>query len=183
MQNPPAVMERPSPWVEEKTPGELLPEKNVIYPFVKKSTRLAGVGLIRCARIDNYILCPDGAKFEDAKSSCVLLGGEMASFEDEIKYNSVQKWIQKIYKRRMWLGITDSQTEGTWVWANKKNLHYGLWAKGEPNNVGKGEDCAEIYLWKKEPKWNDVPTFRLRFESKVDVLHPQTLKIAKIIIK
>jgi len=27
----------------------------------------------------------------------------------------------------------------------------------EPNNWGKGEDCAEIQLWKKKPGWNDLP--------------------------
>ena len=156
IQNPPLVMDRPSPWLDGKTPVELLPDKDVTYPLDKKYTSLAGVGLIRCARINNYVICPDGAKFEDAKSSCSLLGGKMASFEDELKYKSVQKWLKKIYKRRMWVGITDSHREGTWVWVNKENLHYEFWANGEPNNWGKGEDCAEVYLWEKKPRWNDI---------------------------
>uniref|UniRef100_A0A8D3DWD4 C-type lectin domain-containing protein n=1 Tax=Scophthalmus maximus TaxID=52904 RepID=A0A8D3DWD4_SCOMX len=46
----------------------------------------------------------------------------------------------------IWIGITDHQAEGTWVWVNNMTLlDGGYWIQGEPNNYGsQGEDCGAI---------------------------------------
>ena len=47
---------------------------------------------------------------------------------------------------RSWVGITDDATEGVWVYLNGTTAEEDdlLWARGEPNNSGNNEDCADI---------------------------------------
>ncbi|KAK2891728.1 hypothetical protein Q8A73_017393 [Channa argus] len=43
----------------------------------------------------------------------------------------------------IWIGLTDGETEGTWVWVNNVTLgDGGYWIQGEPNNHGDNENCG-----------------------------------------
>ncbi len=154
--NPPPVLERPSPWAQKKNPIELLPRKDVLYPFFKNKESLKGISFLRCAKVEEYLICPDGLIFEDAKKACVLQGGKITSFDSKEKYKDVMKWLPKILKRRIWLAVTDSKKEGVWLWPDKKPLAFDYWIANQPDNWGKGENCAEIHLWRETPRWNDI---------------------------
>src|SRR5262245_9683617 len=58
-----------------------------------------------------------------------------------------------------WIGLADTNVEGTFVWVTRENLDgFGLagtaaWAGTEPNNQG-NEDCAEIV--NQEGQLNDL---------------------------
>jgi len=54
---------------------------------------------------------------------------------------------------RMWLGINDRVTEGSYAWDGGGG-GYTHWASGEPNNSG-GEDCGELLLDQAAGGWND----------------------------
>ena len=51
-----------------------------------------------------------------------------------------------------WIGLTDTENEGTWKWQSgdelSDNLNWGKWKSGEPNNAPKHkdveEDCAAV---------------------------------------
>ncbi|MBL3702361.1 hypothetical protein GI582_06605 [Sulfitobacter sp. BDSS02] len=51
-----------------------------------------------------------------------------------------------------WLGATDRDSEGNWIWENGEAFTYSNWASGEPNNY-----WNEDYLmgWYSGDKWND----------------------------
>jgi len=67
-----------------------------------------------------------------------------------------------------WIGATDKDNEGTWIWADGPEANtifwqgrsngsavggnFSSWNPGEPNNVNGGEDFAEL----NEGKWNDL---------------------------
>jgi hypothetical protein len=58
-----------------------------------------------------------------------------------------------------WIGLSDSATEGSWVWVDGSSLTYANWGSGEPNGATDSEDCLEFigpnhinYLL-----WNDAP--------------------------
>ena len=54
-----------------------------------------------------------------------------------------------------WLAATDSAKEGQFVSANDgKPLGYQNWNRNEPNNWGRGEDCA--MMMRRDGKWNDL---------------------------
>lgn len=52
-----------------------------------------------------------------------------------------------------WIGLTDVQQEGTFVWENGEPVTYTDWASGEPNNFPPGEDYGTMQPW--DGKWND----------------------------
>ncbi|XP_046901554.1 C-type lectin domain family 4 member E-like isoform X1 [Hypomesus transpacificus] len=67
-------------------------------------------------------------------------------------------------KKRVWIGLTDTVTEGTFIWVDGTPLTtLKYWLGSQPDNHSKpgsdGEDCAEIYYSPSDvppPKtWND----------------------------
>lgn len=59
-----------------------------------------------------------------------------------------------------WIGLTDSETEGNWKWANGATLTgYNNWASYLPNDY-KGQDCAAIKgATQNSGKWHDVSCY------------------------
>lgn len=45
-------------------------------------------------------------------------------------------------RSRFWIGATDSEVEGHWVWETGEPMIYANWLPGEPNNLG-GENWGE----------------------------------------
>ncbi|XP_013876584.1 C-type lectin domain family 4 member K [Austrofundulus limnaeus] len=62
-----------------------------------------------------------------------------------------------------WIGLTDSETEGSWLWVDRSPLDKSFWINGEPNNMGNppdGEDCAALKVDRADgdlQTWNDFP--------------------------
>ncbi|MGE3703762.1 MAG: lectin-like protein, partial [Vicinamibacterales bacterium] len=57
--------------------------------------------------------------------------------------------------RRGWIGFTDQDSEGNFVWSNGEPVVYTNWAPGEPNNANGIENYAEMLG--SNGQWNDVP--------------------------
>ncbi|XP_038841117.1 CD209 antigen-like protein C [Salvelinus namaycush] len=104
-------------------------------------------------------VCPQGWK--KLGSSCYYVSTELKSWEesrqdcrdrgaDLVVINSQEKqtlvnWLcgRKDY---VWIGLTDSVTEGTWKWVDDTRLTTKYWYSGEPNG-GVAEDCVYFYSW------------------------------------
>uniref|UniRef100_A0A8C4HR38 C-type lectin domain-containing protein n=1 Tax=Dicentrarchus labrax TaxID=13489 RepID=A0A8C4HR38_DICLA len=67
--------------------------------------------------------------------------------------NSEEEQVQ--LKNNMWIGLTDSETEGTWKWVDGTPLTTSYWMDGEPNNYDLKEDCVEVKQHEKKNSWND----------------------------
>ncbi|XP_067371584.1 CD209 antigen-like protein C [Channa argus] len=65
-----------------------------------------------------------------------------------------QKLILGFITVDTWIGLTDSEEEGTWKWVDGSSLTLRNWNEGEPNDGASGEDCGEII--QKVHKWNDL---------------------------
>jgi hypothetical protein len=59
----------------------------------------------------------------------------------------------------VWLGATDSNSEGQFVWITGELVDFNVWATGEPNNGGtNGENCAIlINSGTRAGFWDDRP--------------------------
>jgi hypothetical protein len=55
----------------------------------------------------------------------------------------------------MWLGASDIQKEGTFVWETSKTvMTFSKWSSGQPDNSGNIENC--VHFWLNSNVWNDL---------------------------
>ncbi|XP_029599500.1 C-type lectin domain family 4 member M [Salmo trutta] len=113
-------------------------------------------------------VCPQGWK--KLGSSCYYVSTESKSWEESrqdcrnreahlVVINSQEKqtlvnWLcgRKSY---VWIGLTDSVTEGTWKWVDDTPLTTKYWNSGEPNG-GRAENCVYFYSWSSDKgEWWD----------------------------
>ncbi|XP_027716734.1 pulmonary surfactant-associated protein D-like [Vombatus ursinus] len=89
--------------------------------------------------------------FEKALQSCQKAGGQVASPRNAAENAAVQE-IVTTYNKAAFLGMTDTKTEGKFIYLTGESLSYSNWGPGEPNNDQGREDCIEIFT---NGKWND----------------------------
>ncbi|XP_046901542.1 CD209 antigen-like protein E isoform X2 [Hypomesus transpacificus] len=125
--------------------------------------------------LQNVYCCPNGWKklncscyyvsterknWTDSRQDCRDRGADLVilnSPEEQVFLNNL--------KKRVWIGLTDTVTEGTFIWVDGTPLTtLKYWWGSQPDNYSKqpgsdGEDCAEIYYSPSDvppPKtWND----------------------------
>ncbi|XP_039205130.1 C-type lectin domain family 4 member E-like [Crotalus tigris] len=97
-----------------------------------------------------YYFSDTEQNWEMAKEKCA----EHDSHLVIINTKKEQDFVTRNLKSSIWLGLTDTEEEGTWRWVDGSLPVERSWRQGEPNNGGqKDEDCAVLY---KEGKWNDI---------------------------
>ncbi|XP_037021657.2 pulmonary surfactant-associated protein D-like isoform X1 [Artibeus jamaicensis] len=89
--------------------------------------------------------------FQDAQQICRQAGGQLPSPRSAAENGALQQLVSA-HNKAAFLSMTDSQTEGKFVYPTGESLVYSNWNSGEPNNSGGEEDCVEIY---DNGKWND----------------------------
>jgi len=89
-----------------------------------------------------YMLERDQRTWPDAELACVAWGGHLVSLaspEEELIVAAMAEAVTD----RFWIGLSDLGEEGTWLWAGGDGSDHRAWSRGEPNDGGSGEDCAE----------------------------------------
>ncbi|XP_035664349.1 aggrecan core protein-like [Branchiostoma floridae] len=85
-------------------------------------------------------------KYEEASSHCSSLGGFLALPKDQdtvdFLLNDVADSLQSI---SFFIGLSDKEEEGRWIFADGTDLGWSNWAPGEPNKPG-NESCTELYI-------------------------------------
>ncbi|ETO19892.1 hypothetical protein RFI_17329 [Reticulomyxa filosa] len=111
-----------------------------------------------------YVIVNYKLTWTEAEAYCRELGRHLVSIHDS---NTTLKLINLWDENQMqtngfWIGLHDD-TEGMWLWTDGTPYDYTYWWKGEPNNYGAGEDCAEFeFIRGPTPGipanygWNDV---------------------------
>ena len=94
----------------------------------------------------------------DAELHCVSQGANLVSIHSLDEQNFVQTLIEKFdhANGRIWIGLSDLQEEGSWMWSDGCPARFFLWTPGEPNNAGGPEGCVEKRSHT-DKKWNDLP--------------------------
>ncbi|XP_036393707.1 CD209 antigen-like protein E [Megalops cyprinoides] len=78
-----------------------------------------------------YYFSTETHNWMDSRSSCLKQGADLVIIESEEEQEFINKHTgEGLY----WIGLNDSETEGTWLWVDGSPLQKGFWQSGEPNN-------------------------------------------------
>uniref|UniRef100_A0A3P8ZZ86 C-type lectin domain-containing protein n=1 Tax=Esox lucius TaxID=8010 RepID=A0A3P8ZZ86_ESOLU len=115
--------------------------------------------LVKVFGNSNYYVSMEQNTWEYANQDCLKRGAQLVIINNQEE----QRFLIAL-NIQTWIGLSDRETEGTWRWVDGTNLTTAYWGRGEPNNLGEGEDCAVIYHDFTDPvkKWNDTPCTRKR---------------------
>ncbi|GAA6213656.1 CD209 antigen-like protein B isoform X1 [Lates japonicus] len=102
----------------------------------------------------------------DSRADCIRRGGDLVvidNLEEQVFVSDNIKIGYNEWTTGHWIGLTDLETEGTWVWINNvTEVEQRYWADGEPNNHGvRGENCA-LAVYRHTNPW------KTRFDGKCD---------------
>nr|AZS54111.1 lectin precursor 4 [Ruditapes philippinarum] len=104
-----------------------------------------------------YHFSHDIETWAGADYMCNKMGGKLLEIETAAE-NAVLTPIIDSMQRNYWIGLSDVQEEGVWLWmtSNTKlsTTKFSNWLPGEPNNANGNENCAAI-THATNGKWND----------------------------
>ncbi|XP_056250248.1 CD209 antigen-like protein E [Seriola aureovittata] len=86
----------------------------------------------------------------DSRADCISRGADLVVIDNPEEQKFVSESLKTLkgsrgsWENGFWIGLTDIETEGAWVWINNvTEVEQRYWMDGEPNNSGDhGEDCA-----------------------------------------
>ena len=88
----------------------------------------------------------------------------MVQISNEVEQQRMANFLYGIdpgFEKEFWLGLTDVETEGTFLWEDGSNLAYENWNATQPNNYG-GQDCGHVMITRLRT-WNDDSCTRFLF--------------------
>nr|XP_046183365.1 C-type lectin domain family 4 member E-like isoform X2 [Oncorhynchus gorbuscha] len=101
-----------------------------------------------------YFISTEKKTWEKSREDCLERGTDLVIInskeEQEFLFN---------FKKRVWIGLTDRETEETWKWVDGTPLTTEYWYDPQPDNAGSTgeEDCVEIHKDQSPLKaWNDL---------------------------
>ncbi|KAK7097065.1 lymphocyte antigen 75-like [Littorina saxatilis] len=104
-----------------------------------------------------YLVMTDTPKtWEAASYDCQRRGADLLSISGPNEQLHIEAVLSTAYPQfqDLWIGASDSTHEGGWEWSDTSPFRYLHWHPGEPNDMNKGEDCAELVgHWNYQ--WND----------------------------
>jgi hypothetical protein len=107
----------------------------------------------------DYCAYETPASWREAQRACDAISARLMSFGSAAQAQAITAAFGpaiEISAEAFWIGLTEpEEEEGNWNWINGTHASYTHWNKGEPNDDGETEDCAE---WKLGTgSWNDAP--------------------------
>jgi hypothetical protein len=114
----------------------------------------------------HYKVYSEDLTWHIARNKCVELGGRLVVIETAAENDFVTKLAAKLNRECVWLGATDENNEGEWVWVTGKAMSYMNWYAEQPNNWKGIEHYPQLMIgdnfipqWKNSAgRWNDTPS-------------------------
>jgi len=151
--------------------------------FGSAQARPLGPKIINPKNNHTYVLL-ETATWAASEAEAVSMGGHLAT----IRSQEEQDWVSKTFgsyggkQRLLWIGLSDTAHKYHFAWSSGESVAFTSWAKGEPNDVGRGEDFVAIYYptHSQASKWNDwndriADPIGLPFNGVVEIIPPDTV--------
>uniref|UniRef100_A0A8C6TB31 C-type lectin domain-containing protein n=1 Tax=Neogobius melanostomus TaxID=47308 RepID=A0A8C6TB31_9GOBI len=98
----------------------------------------------------SFIFQSSSVSWAHAQQRCVSLGGNLATIHNQQE----EEFVSEVAKgSAAWIGSTDAQQDGLWLWINSKPMTFTGWCVGEPNNHRGPQQCAVINFSGLYPGW------------------------------
>uniref|UniRef100_A0A8C6TRM0 C-type lectin domain-containing protein n=1 Tax=Neogobius melanostomus TaxID=47308 RepID=A0A8C6TRM0_9GOBI len=89
--------------------------------------------------------------FLSRSATLCVLGWNLATIHNQQE----EEFVSEVAKgSAAWIGSTDAQQDGLWLWINSKPMTFTGWCVGEPNNHRGPQQCAVINFSAKKC-WDD----------------------------
>ncbi|XP_056592131.1 CD209 antigen-like protein E [Triplophysa dalaica] len=100
-----------------------------------------------------YFISREKKNWTESRQHCRDRGGDLVIIHTEEE----QMLVSSITKERNWIGLSYNENESVLKWVDGTPLDLGFWVQGEPNGLGRSENCIEM-LPSSQPKnnWNDA---------------------------
>ena len=94
----------------------------------------------------------------DAELHCVSEKANLVSIHSLEEHNFIKSLIKNFDHAEgfTWIGLSDTQKEGGWMWSDGCAVDFVFWNSGEPNNEKGNENCVHNNFGT-DLKWNDRP--------------------------
>ncbi|XP_043091597.1 LOW QUALITY PROTEIN: CD209 antigen-like protein C [Puntigrus tetrazona] len=107
-----------------------------------------------------YVFSVDLMDWNSSRRRCQDLDGDLDIINNEEEQEFLSKRVNGVSDYH-WIGLSDSQTEGVWLWVDNSPLNNNLLWDSPPDdwkveNPLQGEDCVIL----KGEKWGDVSCMR-----------------------
>uniref|UniRef100_A0A671TIR0 C-type lectin domain-containing protein n=1 Tax=Sparus aurata TaxID=8175 RepID=A0A671TIR0_SPAAU len=101
-----------------------------------------------------YYVSSTKKTWQQSRDYCLQKGADLMIINSKEEQVCICDYANQ-FKKYMWIGLTDSQTEGTWKWVDGTLLMTkSYWTSGEPNG-GTHENCGDIKNYDATNSWND----------------------------
>ena len=111
-----------------------------------------------------YELIPEPTPWQIAKKNAEEAGGYLVVITSPEENEFIKQFIQKSCQGEFcatFLGLSDSENEGTWRWVNGEKYTFQSWfPQTQPDNYLGSENVVEIVKSENTIHWNDVSSDR-----------------------
>lgn len=90
-----------------------------------------------------------------ASQYCRTHNGYLATITSQEENDFLYSYIKKAGYESAYFGLSDVDSEGTWLWTTGEAVNYTNWHNNEPNNENSDEDYAMFYYKYSDGTWND----------------------------
>ncbi|KAJ8387803.1 hypothetical protein AAFF_G00149520 [Aldrovandia affinis] len=89
-----------------------------------------------------YYFSTEKKSWNDSRSACLKQGADLVIIESKEEQDFISKHTGERYV--YWIGLSDSETEGTWLWVDGTPLQKDkvFWVTRQPDDDHRSEDCA-----------------------------------------
>ncbi|KAM8841889.1 CD209 antigen-like protein C [Synchiropus picturatus] len=99
-----------------------------------------------------YYVSPVKKSWFDSRNFCVERGADLVVINSKKEQELINKFV-----KITWIGLSQREDNGQWVWVDGTPLTRSFWAPGEPNDDGgRDENCTEIMKHFMLRSWNDA---------------------------
>uniref|UniRef100_A0A3B3DGJ8 C-type lectin domain-containing protein n=1 Tax=Oryzias melastigma TaxID=30732 RepID=A0A3B3DGJ8_ORYME len=99
-----------------------------------------------------YYISTTEKSWQSSRDDCLGRGADLITIDSREENEFARK-----FEKRLWIGLSDRQSEGNWIWQDGSPLRKSFWQPEEPNSYsGTDEDCVEIGNFDDDNSWNDL---------------------------